>query len=349
MVHVPTTAHKHAAPVVPTGDPDMAAPLALSVVVPIYNEEDNISLLYTTLTAALADGPPPYCSSYELILVDDGSTDRTFERCADLQAYDSRVTVVQFRRNYGKTAALNAGFRLTRGARVVTIDADMQEDPADMFTLLARIDNDGDDMVSAWRKQRNDPFGKTLPSRVFNLVVSRLSGIYLHDFNCGFKAYRRDVIRSLHLYGDQHRFIPMLAHQSGFRVSEVPVPHQSRRFGKSKFGARRLLIGYLDFIQVLFLTTYLRHPLRLFGTVGTTMTGIGVLICVYLSVLWVLDQGPIGDRPLLILGVLMIIAGLQFISLGLVGEMLRHDSSRTNDEYHIRRILRADTSEERVL
>jgi glycosyltransferase involved in cell wall biosynthesis len=315
--------------------------LALSVIVPIYNEEDSISPLYERLTEVLAQGPARYGESYEVILVDDGSRDRSFEACTALQARDSRVRVVQFRRNFGKTAALHAGFSLSRGERIVTIDADMQEDPGDMFRLLDRIDA-GDDLVSAWRQQRNDPLDKTLPSRFFNAVVARMTGVPLHDFNCGFKAYRRNVITDLDLYGEQHRFIPVLANQRGFRVGEVVVQHQPRRFGKSKFGTRRLLNGYLDFVQVLFLITYLRHPLRLFGMLGTVFGIIGFLICIYLTGLWLLGDRPIGDRPLLILGVLLLITGLQFISTGLVGEMLRRDSYHPNDEYSIRHIVQAE-------
>jgi glycosyltransferase involved in cell wall biosynthesis len=312
--------------------------LDLTIVIPVYNEEESLQPIYRRLTQVLTEGPTPYRESYEIILVDDGSTDQSFQVCAAIQKYDPRVRVIQFRRNFGKTAALQAGFNLARGARLVTIDADMQEDPGDMFKLLAQIDA-GYDLVSAWRKQRNDPVSKTLPSRVFNFVVARMTGVRLHDFNCGFKAYSQEVVFDLRLYGEQHRFIPVLAHQRGFRVGEVAVPHQRRRFGKSKFGVRRLGRGYLDFIQVLFLTSYLRQPLRLFGTVGTLLTLIGTAICIYLTVLWFQGQRPIGDRPLLTLGVLLLITGLQFISTGLVGEMLRYSSYRSEDEYAVRRIL----------
>jgi glycosyltransferase involved in cell wall biosynthesis len=314
--------------------------VALSVVVPIHNEEENIPLLYEYLTSVMEEGPAPYRGSYEVILVDDGSSDNSFPICAALQADDTRVRVIQFRRNFGKTAALHAGFEIARGTRVVTIDADMQEDPADMFRLLAEIDA-GADLVSAWREHRNDPMDKTMPSRLFNIVVARLTGVPLRDFNCGFKAYRQDVVKDLTLYGDQHRFIPVLAKQRGFRIREVPVKHRPRRFGKSKYGTKRLLNGYLDFIQVLFLTTYLRRPLRLFGTIGTVLAGLGILICFYLSVLWVLGQGPIGDRPLLILGILLLITGFQFVSTGLVGEMLRRANYHPGDEYAIKRRLDA--------
>lgn len=314
------------------------SPLALSVVIPVYNEEESVPVIYARISEVLAGGPQPYGTSYEIIFVDDGSRDRSFQVCAEIQRQDQRVRVIQFRRNFGKTAALHAGFGIARGKSVVTIDADMQEDPGDMFQLLAQID-DGYDLVSAWRKQRNDPLSKTLPSRVFNTVVSRITGVHLHDFNCGFKAYNHDVVADLRLYGELHRFIPVLAQQRGFRVTEVPVVHSRRRYGKSKFGAKRLGRGYLDFIQVLFLTSYLRRPLRLFGAIGTLFTLLGFVICSYLAVLWLQGNRPIGDRPLLTLGVLLLITGLQFVSTGLVGEMLRNSSYRAGDEYSVRQIL----------
>jgi glycosyltransferase involved in cell wall biosynthesis len=318
--------------------------LALSVVIPVYNEHESLPLICGRIAEVLAGGPVLYRGSYEIILVDDGSSDGSFEVAAKLHAADARVRVVQFRRNFGKTAALQAGFALARGARVVTIDADMQEDPGDMFRLFEQLDA-GYDLVSAWRLKRNDPLSKTLPSRIFNGVVSRITGVHLHDFNCGFKAYNGEVVRELRLYGDLHRFIPVLAHQQGFKVTELSVEHQPRRYGKSKFGARRLGRGYLDFIQVLFLTSYLNRPLRLFGAIGTLLMLLGSLISAYLTVLWFQGVRPIGDRPLLTLGVLLLITGLQFFSTGLVGEMLRHNTYRSGDEYAVRRVLDRVVSE----
>jgi glycosyltransferase involved in cell wall biosynthesis len=313
--------------------------LALSIVIPVYNEVESISMIYARLTEVLASAEPRYRDSYEIVFVDDGSDDGSFEACAAIQKDDMHVTVVQFRRNFGKTAALHAGFQHSIGAHIVTIDADMQEDPGEMFALLAEI-NHGADLVSGWRARRNDPISKTWPSRVFNAVVSTITGVRLHDFNCGFKAYKRDVLRSLDLYGEQHRFIPLIAHERGYRVREVPIEHRSRRFGRSKFGWRRLGRGYLDFLQVLFLTTYMRRPLRLFGTIGTLLIAAGLALCAYLSWLWLLGERPIGDRPLLTLGVLLVISGLQFVSTGLVSEMVRHSGYRGSDDYAVRTILR---------
>jgi glycosyltransferase involved in cell wall biosynthesis len=312
--------------------------LALSIVIPVYNEEESVPHIYRRFSEILGNGPEPYRNSYEIIFIDDGSRDSSFSVCAELQQSDDRVRVIQFRRNFGKTAALHAGFRQSRGARVITIDADMQEDPADSFRLLEQLDA-GYDLASAWRAKRNDPLSKTMPSRVFNTVVSQITGVHLHDFNCGFKAYNAEVVDDLRLYGELHRFIPVLANQRGFKVTEVPVEHKPRRFGKSKFGARRLGRGYLDFIQVLFLTSYLRRPLRLFGALGTIFTGAGILIGCYLTILWFQGDRPIGDRPLLTLAVLLVITGLQFISTGLIGEMLRYQSYAPGDEYAIRRVL----------
>jgi glycosyltransferase involved in cell wall biosynthesis len=221
---------------------------------------------------------------------------------------------------------------------VVTIDADLQEDPEAIFTLIAKL-QDGYDMVSAWRKSRHDPLSKTLPSKVFNAVVSSISGLKLHDFNCGFKVYRREVVKSLDLYGAQHRFIPLLAVQKGYRVAEVPVVHRPRQFGESKFGFSRFGRGYLDFIQVLFLTKYLQHPLRLFGSIGSLLGLAGAVILIYLTVLWFLGQRPIGNRPLLTLGVLLVLTGVQLVSTGLIGEMLRRYAHHPGEDYTIQKEL----------
>jgi glycosyltransferase involved in cell wall biosynthesis len=312
--------------------------VALTWLIPVFDEEESVGPIHARITEVMAAGPEPY-RSYEILFVDDGSRDASLRVCQDLAAKDSRVVVVQFRRNFGKTAALHAGFKLARGRRVVTIDADMQEDPGDVFRLLAPIDAGDFDLVSAWRERRNDPLNKTLPSKVFNGVVANVTGLRLHDYNCGFKAYAAEVVHDTSLYGDQHRFIPLLVHQRGFRVSEVPVEHKPRKFGKSKYGTKRLLRGYLDFMQVLFLVTYLRRPMRLFGAVGTVAIAVGVLICLYLTVIWFAGQ-RIGNRPLLMLGILLILTGTQLISMGLIGEMLRHGTHRSGDEYTIRRIIR---------
>jgi glycosyltransferase involved in cell wall biosynthesis len=314
----------------------------LSLVIPLLNEAENLGPLYERLSDALREVGQPY----EVIFVDDGSTDASGAILEDLFRSDApHVRVIQFRRNFGKTAALSAGFAQACGQVVITMDADLQDDPAEIRAMLARLD-EGYDLVAAWRVNRQDPLDKTLPSRIFNLVVSRLTGVRLHDFNCGFKAYRRAVTDSVRLYGELHRFIPILAHQRGFRVAEVPVQHHPRRAGVSKYGARRFLRGFLDFGTVLFLTTYLRRPLHLFGAVGLAVFGSGSLINLYLAFLWFLREvagmawiGPIGTRPLLIVGVLAMILGIQLISIGLLGEMVRYFTFRPGEEYTVRRML----------
>ena len=311
--------------------------LALSLVIPVFNEAGSLPVLFARLAEVLAAGPARYAESYEVVLVDDGSTDESFRLCAEQQRRDEHLKVVRFRRNFGKTAALRAGFSLSHGRYVVTLDADVQEDPADMFGMLDQLDT-GYDLVSGWREQRNDPLTKTLPSRIFNSVVGLATGLSLRDFNCGFKAYRREVVDNLRLYGELHRFIPVLAHQQGFRVTELPVHHQARRFGKSKFGAGRLVSGYLDLIQVLFLVSFLRRPFRLFGFIGSLLVGLGTLALGYLTVLWFLGDRPIGNRPLLTLGMLLVLVGLQFFSTGLIAEMLRNLNYRPGDDYSIAEI-----------
>jgi glycosyltransferase involved in cell wall biosynthesis len=314
----------------------------LSVVIPVLNEADNLQSLHERLTASLEEIGKPY----EIIFVDDGSTDTSPVILENLfHSNPEHVRVVQFRRNFGKTAALNAGFANARGEVIITIDADLQDDPAEIPAMLAKLD-EGYDLVAAWRVDRQDPLEKTLPSRSFNLVVSRFTGVGLHDFNCGFKVYRRAVTDSVRLYGELHRFIPVLAFQQGFRITEMPVQHHPRRAGASKYGAKRYVKGFLDFGTVLFLTTYLKRPLHLFGAAGLAVFGVGTIINLYLAFLWLLREvggraeiAPIGTRPLLTVGVLAMILGVQLISIGLLGEMLRYFTFRPNEDYAIRRIL----------
>jgi glycosyltransferase involved in cell wall biosynthesis len=314
----------------------------LSLIIPLLNEADNLLPLYERLATSLEQVGQPY----EIIFIDDGSTDASPAILEDLFRRDpAHMRVIQFRCNFGKTAALNAGFAHARGQVIITMDADLQDDPAEIPAMLAKLD-EGYDLVTAWRFNRQDPLDKTLPSRIFNFVVSRVTGVRLHDFNCGFKVYRRTVTDSVKLYGELHRFIPVLAYQHGFRIAELPVQHHPRRAGVSKYGAGRLLKGFLDFGIVLFLTTYLKRPLHLFGTVGLAVFGAGSLINLYLAFLWLLREvggvagiAPIGTRPLLIVGVLAMIMGIQLISIGLLGEMLRYFTYRPAEEYAIHRVL----------
>jgi glycosyltransferase involved in cell wall biosynthesis len=315
--------------------PEEMTPPEVSIVIPVYNEAESLQPLYQGLVSVLdALGRP-----YELLFIDDGSTDGSFDLLAELHAQDPRLQVIQFRRNFGKAAALTAGFAEARGAVIVTMDADLQDDPQEMPALLNKL-AEGFDLVSGWKHPRRDPPTKTLPSKLFNWATSRLSGIWLHDFNCGFKAYRREVVQEIRFYGDLYRYIPVLAHWRGFRVTEVAVRHHPRRFGRSKFGASRFLRGFFDLITILFLTQYIRRPLHLFGWVGLLSLGVGTVINLYLTVLWFLGDRPIGDRPLLTLGVLLMIMGVQFVSFGLLAEMLASVSGRGVEDYSIRTRLK---------
>lgn len=321
----------------------MTQTVELTLIIPLLNEADSLHPLYEHLTASLGE----VGQSYEVIFVDDGSTDASPTILEELfRENPNQVRVIQFRRNFGKTAALNAGFTHARGQVIITMDADLQDDPAEIPAMLAKLE-EGYDLVAAWRVDRQDPLEKTLPSRFFNFTVSRFTGVGLHDFNCGFKVYRRAVTDSVRLYGELHRFIPVLAHQQGFRIAEVPVQHHPRRAGASKYGAGRYLKGFLDFGTVLFLTTYLKRPLHLFGATGLAIFGVGTVINLYLALLWLLREvggrteiAPIGTRPLLIVGVLAMILGIQLISIGLLGEMLRYFTFSPTEEYAIRRDLR---------
>ncbi len=303
----------------------------LSIVIPVYNEQESLQPLSDELEAALQALQQPY----EIIFVDDGSTDDSFAVLQQLHEADpDHVRVVSFRRNFGKTAALSVGFKRARGQVVVTMDADLQDDPQEMPKLLNKLD-EGWDLVAAWRERRQDPVSKTLPSRFANAVVARFTGLGLHDFNCGFKVHRAQVVRELKLYGDLHRYIPVLASWQGFRVAEVPVLHRPRRFGRTKYGWQRMVRGFFDFLVVLFLTHYLRRPLQLFGIAGAICLLIGFVVGVYLTYLRLFGPG-IGWRPALFFDVMAIVVGVQLISIGLLGEMLRNFSYRSEDEYSIR-------------
>lgn len=311
----------------------------ISFVIPLLNEEGSLQTLHEAITQTV--GALPY--DHEIIFVDDGSHDGSPAILEELHQTDpEHVRVLQFRRNYGKTAALTAGFARARGEIVVTMDADLQDDPAELPKLLAKLD-EGYDLVGAWRAERHDPISKRWPSRFANATVSALTDLELHDVNCGFKVYRREVVRDLKLYGELHRFIPVLAHWRGYRVAEAPVRHHPRRFGQSKYGARRLARGYVDFLSVLFLTTYLKRPMHLFGLVGSAFAAVGTVIMFYLAVLWIF-QGGIGWRPLLFFGTTALVVGIQLISVGLLGEMLRNVTFRAEEEYSIRQVW--DTFEE---
>jgi dolichol-phosphate mannosyltransferase len=288
----------------------------ISVVVPVHDEERSVALLYEELQAALEPTGEPW----EAIFVDDGSLDGSFAALTRLHAHEANVRVVRLRRNFGKSAALAAGFSHAQGEVVVTIDGDLQDDPAEIPRLLAKLD-EGFDLVSGWKARRRDPWRRRLVSRVFNTVTGRVSGLRLHDMNCGLKAYRSEVVRGLPLYGELHRFIPVLAHYRGFRVAELPVNHRPRPHGRSRYGLERYVRGFLDLLTVTFIGRYRYRPLHLFGGLGLVLGLLGTAILVYLTVLKATGE-TIGQRPLLTLGVLLVVVGLQFFSLGLLSEMV---------------------------
>lgn len=290
--------------------------LGISAVIPVFNEAESLRELHRELAAALAS----VGRSWEAIYVDDGSRDGSDRIIAELAAADPRVRGLSFRRNFGKSAALAVGFRAARGDWVVTLDADLQDDPNELPKLIAVLD-EGYDLVSGWKTERKDPITKTLPSRLFNAVTARVVGIHLHDFNCGFKLYRREVVENIEVYGELHRFVPALAHWRGFRVGEVGVHHRPRRYGRSKFGAARFVNGFLDLLSAAFLSTSALKPLHLFGRVGLLALTLGSLLGLYFVVLWVGGE-PIRVRPLMLFGAGLILLGIQLILMGLLGEMI---------------------------
>lgn len=310
-------------------------PVDVSVVIPAYNEAESIGPLAVEVDSVLAS----LGKRYEIIFVDDGSTDNTFAELSRVAEAVPSVRAIQFRRNFGKAASLTAGFREAQGEVIVTMDADLQDDPKEIPYFLAALEDGPYDLVSGWKFPRRDPLTKTWPSRLFNLVTSLMSGVRLHDFNCGFKAYRRQVVDETPIYGELYRYIPVLAHWRGFNVGEIKIRHHPRRFGRSKFGASRFFRGFFDLLTVLFLTRYMRRPLHLFGWMGILSFVGGTLVSAYLAVLWLMGNRPIGNRPLLTLGVLLITVGIQFFSLGLLAEMLASFLVTWQTDYSIRRKL----------
>lgn len=309
--------------------------LDVSVVIPLYDEEESLKELHQQLRSTLQR----MNVRYELIFVDDGSTDRSFQVLRDLKRMDHHhVKIVRFRRNFGKSAALAVGFEKAQGTYVVTMDADLQDDPTEIPSMIKKLEEDYD-LISGWKKVRKDPISKTLPSKFFNFVTSVMTGIRIHDFNCGLKAYRNEVVKAVSVYGELHRYVPVLAHNEGFKVGEIVVQHRPRKFGKTKFGIGRFWKGFLDLVTVLFTTRYFRRPLHLFGFWGIIFALAGIGIDSWLAVEWFMGRTALSNRPLFLVGVLMIIVGIQFVSIGLLGEMISK-SKRTTDEYAIREYIK---------
>ncbi len=293
--------------------------IEISLVIPAYNEAKSLDILYNKLKT-VARG-----KKYETIFIDDGSTDGTFGILKSLHRKDKRVKLIHFKKNLGKAAALNEGFKIAQGSIVITLDADLQDDPGEIPKFIAALKKY--DIVVGWKVNRKDSLARKLVSKFFNFLTRSLTNVALHDINCGFKAMKRKVAKDLYIYGELHRYIPVLAQWEGYKVGEVRVTHFPRRFGKSKYGASRLVKGFFDLITVKFLGDYGKRPMHLFGTIGILCTLLGAVAGLFLTVQWF--QGvPIGNRPLLLLAVLLVVLGVQFISLGLLGEMIIRIKSR---------------------
>ena len=310
--------------------------MTVSMVIPLFNEEDNVETLHERLTHVFTR----LGVEYEVIYVDDGSTDRTLPLLEEIQKRDPRVVALSLRRNFGQTAAFAAGFDFARGDVVITMDGDLQNDPDDIPQFLELIKDN--DLVSGWRKKRKDHlFSRRLPSILANWLISKVTGVKLHDYGCSLKAYRRDVIKNLKLYGEMHRFIPAVASWYGVRIAEVETVHHPRMKGKSKYGLSRTIKVVLDLITVKFLQSFSTKPLQFFGTIGIAGGFIGFLVLLYLSIEKLIFSKQIGGRPLLLLGALLVIVGIQFIGMGLLGEMIvrvYHESQR-KPIYAIKKVI----------
>lgn len=288
----------------------------ISIVIPVFNEEKNIEPLYAALKSALYSLP----FKNEIIFVDDGSKDATAEKAEILSLKDQSVRLVQLRKNFGKADALSAGFQEAKGKIIITMDGDLQDDPQEIPRFVQKI-NEGYDLVSGWKFRRHDPLSKTLPSKIFNKLARMLTGIRIHDMNCGYKAYTRELAKSVRVYGELHRYIPVLAHWNGYKVGEIKVLHHARKHGKSKYGVSRIIKGLIDLITVTYLTTYMEKPLHLFGLMGGALFLSGLASGLYLTYLWSINV-IIWNRPLLMLTVLLMVLGVQFFFTGFIGEMI---------------------------
>ena len=307
----------------------------VSVVVPVFNEVESLKELYRQISNTFKD----VSFNYEVIFVDDGSNDGSVEIEETIAKSNKNVTVLQFQRNYGKAAALSEGFKYARGEFVATLDADLQDDPKEIPVMIEQLGSRFD-LISGWKKKRRDPITKRIPSKVFNKVTSLMTGVRIHDFNCGLKVYRNEVVKSLNIYGGLYRYIPALASLAGYKVGEKKVLHRPREYGVSKYGSSRLYRGFWDLITVLFLGKYTRRPLHLFGFLGIICFLGGFIILIYLTIGWL--QGIwIGNRPIFFLGILLLIVGLQFTSMGLLAEMIAFGQKK--EHYIIRKIAKSDS------
>ena len=298
----------------------------ISIVIPVFNEHESITDLYLEICETIS-----LYNDWEIIFIDDGSSDGSAEIIIDIASKDSKVKLIRFFRNFGKSAALSEGFKYAKGDVIITMDADLQDDPKEIPNLVNKI-GEGFDLVSGWKKIRHDPWTKTFPSKIFNFITKLLTGVKIHDFNCGLKAYRSAVIKSIEIFGGRHRYIPALAGQNNFSVSEIIVNHRPRKFGVTKYGGSRLFHGFFDLLTILFLNKYTQHPLHFFGMIGLTTFTVGSLteLVVLYYKFWLGD--PFAKHiALLLLGVIFLFIGIQFFSIGLLGEMMARYSQRKED------------------
>ncbi len=301
----------------------------VSVVVPLLNEEQSLM----PLSLSIRDALDRMNGTYEVIFVDDGSTDNSLKILRDIHRKNRRFKFISFRKNYGKSAALSVGFQHAVGRIIVTMDADLQDDPNEIPRLIEKL-KAGYDLVNGWKKKRRDPISKTIPSKLFNFITSMMTGIKLRDFNSGLKAYRREVVQDIRVYGEMHRFLPVLAHWAGYKVTEIPVIHHPRKYGKTKFGLSRFWHGFLDLVTILFTTRYSKRPLHFFGVIGLLTFLVGFIIDLELTIEWLLGKTSISNRPLFTVGIVLIIVGVQFVSIGLLGEMITR--TEVIEEYAIK-------------
>lgn len=298
----------------------------ISIVIPLFNEHESILDLYSEICNAISS-----YNDWEIIFIDDGSSDGSAEKIIDIASKDSKVKLISFYRNFGKSAALSEGFKNANGDIIITMDADLQDDPAEIPNFVNKI-SEGSDLVSGWKKVRHDPWTKTFPSKIFNFVTRLLTGVKIHDFNCGLKAYRSSVVKSIEIFGGRHRYIPALAGQKNFSISEIIVNHRPRKYGTTKYGGSRLLHGFFDLLTILFLNKYTQHPLHFFGMIGLTTFTAGILteLVVFYYKFW-LGEPFAKHVALLLLGLILLFIGIQFFSIGLLGEMMARYSQDKED------------------
>lgn len=304
----------------------------ITILIPLTNEADSLVELSDSIARIIND----LNKTFEIIFVDDGSTDNSLEVLLAQKKKISEIKIVSFQRNYGKSAALNTGFKMSKGDIVITMDADLQDDPEEIPFLIDKV-SEGFDLVSGWKTDRKDPFIKNFTSKIFNWVTSKVSGVNLHDHNCGIKAYKQEVLEHICIYGELHRYIPVFAHAAGYKVGELPVKHRKRQHGKTKYGVWRFIAGYLDLVTVVYLTRFKNRPMHLFGFIGSFPFGLGVIMNLYIVYQKYVYQIGLSTRPLLLLGVLLILIGVQIFGIGLIGDMLASRGSK-DIKYNIKKV-----------